>query len=84
MSQHYKKRPLHIISSGVSGKAGNNVFDARDPSSRQPFAEIVLLPFHISYHIGKAFVFNKNKNHLDNICYYIILYIYYIYIYILF
>ncbi len=32
-------------------------FEARDQSSRPPFAEIVLLPFHII----KVFVFNKNK-----------------------
>ncbi len=36
-------------------------FDARDQSSRPPFAEIALLPFHISYYIIKVFVFNKNK-----------------------
>ncbi len=33
---------------------------------RPHFAEIVLLPFHISYHIGKAFVFYENKTEGNN------------------
>ncbi len=34
-----------------------SVSNARDPSSRPPFSEIILP--HISYYIGKTVVFNK-------------------------
>ncbi len=43
---------------GVRGKAYTiRVCNARDPSSRPPFSEIILP--HISYYIGKTVVFNK-------------------------
>ncbi len=32
-----------------------------NPSSNPPFAELLFLPFQISYRIGKAFIFNKNE-----------------------
>ncbi len=58
-SQHYKRWQLKHISSGAGCKV-HTVFDASDPISQPPFAEIVILHFHISYYIGKALVFNKN------------------------
>ncbi len=36
------------------------LFDAVDPSLSPPFAK-GFLPFQISYHIKKAFIFNKNE-----------------------
>ncbi len=39
---------------------GRMHFDAVEPSSRLPFAEL-FLPFQISYRIRKAFIFNKNE-----------------------
>ncbi len=64
-SQHYKRRLLKHSSSGTGGM--RVVFLMRATRVRvPPFAEIVLLPFHISYYIRKAFVFNKNKNEGNN------------------
>ncbi len=36
-------------------------FDAIDPGSNPPFGELFFLPFQISDHIRKAFIFNKNE-----------------------
>ncbi len=44
---------------------GRMHFDAVEPSSRLPFAEL-FLPFQISYRIRKAFIFNKNENEGNN------------------
>ncbi len=52
-----KRRLSNNSSSHIGSKACNNWHD--DPSSNPPFA--FLLPFHISYHIGKAFIFSKNE-----------------------
>ncbi len=56
--QRQKKTIVIHQFSGVDGRA--HAFDAVEPSSRLPFAEL-FLPFQISYRIRKAFIFNKMK-----------------------
>ncbi len=43
------------------------LFDAIDPSSNPPFAELFFLPFQISYRIGNAFIFNKNEGNKQKV-----------------
>ncbi len=42
-------------------------FDVIDQSSSPLFAELVLLPFLITYQIRKAFIFNKNAGNEQNL-----------------
>ncbi len=37
------------------------LFDAVDLNSNQSFSNFFLIPFQISYRIGKAFIFNKKE-----------------------
>ncbi len=56
-SQQYKRRMLK----NSKGKMHSADFSTRlTPSSNPPFVNLVLVPFHISYHFGKAVIFNKN------------------------
>ncbi len=36
-------------------------FDAIDPGSNLPYGALFVLPFQISNHIRKAYIFNKNE-----------------------
>ncbi len=43
------------------------LFDAIDPSSYPPFAELFFLPLQISYRNGKTFILNKNEGNNQNV-----------------
>ncbi len=42
-------------------------FDVNDTGSNPPFGELFFLPFQISHHIRKAFIFHKNEGNNQNV-----------------